>query len=139
MSRLIKILFIDDDENDYLFFQNALNKSTVEGISAKKLTALDYVKDGKTALEYLQRALTKKDLPDLIILDLIMPIMDGLEVLRQIKQDGSLTGIPVYLLTSSKSDERKQECKKLGCVGFFLKPLHILELKSIIEKILNCC
>jgi CheY-like chemotaxis protein len=139
MSKHTKILLADDDEDDFLFFQEALGRTKIEGVPASEIVTLNYVQNGVQALNHLTRHNTLQEdlLPDLIVLDLNMPILDGFAVLKEIKRNDRLKTIPVYLLTTSKSEEHKNECKKLGCAGFFSKPPQLSELQAIIEKMLT--
>lgn len=68
-------------------------------------------------------SLASSERPSLILLDILMPEMGGLEVLEQLKSDPLLEGIPVLMVTSSGSSEEKQSAIQLGAVGIFPKPI----------------
>ena len=115
-NRKFAILMADDDKDDCMLVRNALSESTLE---------YDFhcVENGFDLLDYLRW--NGKDenssfpFPDLIILDLHMPLKDGLTALREIKEDPLLKGIPIMVLTDSKEDEDALQCYCLG-VSWFL-------------------
>lgn len=123
-------MIADDDPDDVFFFEEAF----------KKLNILNYAlisfRDGKQTMEYLQAAQNAEDMPTMIVLDLNMPLLDGFSVLRQIKETAKLKDIPVFILTTSKSPAHRKECKDLGCVEYYIKPIKINELVVIIKDIL---
>jgi CheY-like chemotaxis protein len=94
--RSLEILVVDDDDADALMISEALS-------SAERNTTVRRVADGQEALDYLQRRGKFADAqrPDLILLDLNMPRMDGRETLAAIKSDEQLKAIPVVILTTS--------------------------------------
>jgi len=76
-------------------------------------------------------------LPHLLVLDLNMPVMDGWAVLQEINKHQELKKIPVYVLTTSKSEEHMRKCKDLGCAGFFSKPPKLDELRIVLSQMLK--
>ncbi len=130
MTDRLKIVIADDDPDDVFFFEEAF----------KKLNILNYAlisfRDGKQILDYLKAAESVDDLPTMIVLDLNMPIMDGFTVLQQIKANEKLKQIPIFILTTSKSPVHRKECKDLGCVEYYIKPIKINELIAIIRDII---
>ena len=92
----IEILVVDDNDDDVLIIQEAFTQE-------KLVNILQVVKDGEEALAYLRRQGTHHDAspPGLVLLDINMPKKDGLEVLKEIKQDPSLRHLPVVMLTTS--------------------------------------
>jgi len=83
---------------------------------------LVHVEDGQMALDYLFGA-NPGPLPDLILLDLHLPKVDGFEVLRQIKENGTRKNIPVIVLTTSAADSDLAEASRLGAASYKLKPV----------------
>ena len=83
---------------------------------------LVHVEDGQMALDYLFGA-NPGALPDLILLDLRLPKVDGLEVLRQIQANGTLKNIPIVVLTTSAADSDLETAFHLGAVSYQLKPV----------------
>jgi CheY-like chemotaxis protein len=122
--RLKKILLVDDSctarlVNRMIFSQ----KSNYELISAV---------DGKEAVE---RA--RQDKPDLILMDIMMPRMTGLEACRAIKQDKTTSGIPVILLTTRGEESYVQEGYASGCSDYLTKPVNDTELLDLLRAYLG--
>jgi CheY-like chemotaxis protein len=117
-TRRVSILMADDDEDDCLLFQEALKESCLKH-------NLRCFPDGQKLMDYLrgsehhEAALTPR--PDLIILDLNMPIKDGRAALQEIKQDPRLKDIHVMVLTESREESDLMLCYKLGAETFLTK------------------
>jgi CheY-like chemotaxis protein len=108
-----KILFlIDDDPDDKEIFQEALKQIDEEIIC---YTA----SDGEDALTKLRDALL---LPDVVFLDLNMPVMNGKDCLRELKKDKDLRHIPVIVYSTSSVEREKSNCLSLGATHFISKP-----------------
>ena len=117
----VEILLVEDNPNDVELTLRALTKHNL----ANKVHV---VKDGAEALEYIfangsyaQRKV--EDHPKVILLDLKLPKVDGLEVLRRIKSDERTKVIPVVVLTSSKEERDLVESYKLGANSYITKPV----------------
>ncbi len=117
----VEILLVEDNPTDAELATRALKKSNL----ANKLV---WVKDGAEALDFLfangaysQR--TIRDHPKVILLDLRLPKVDGLEVLQRVKSDERTRTIPVVVLTSSKEDRDIAESYKLGVNSYISKPV----------------
>ncbi|MBT1706230.1 response regulator [Chryseosolibacter indicus] len=125
---LPKVLFlIDDDQDDQHIFLEALQ---VIDRSIVCYTA----KDGKDALTQLQDSLL---LPDIIFLDLNMPIMNGKECLKALKTDKNLKHLPVIIYSTSSAEKEKENCLKLGAVQYISKPPQFNALISTLESTLQ--
>lgn len=116
----LHILIAEDDPDDRLLMEEAVEEASAE-------VQIHCVQDGIELLEYLRRRITGGEeesvvLPDLILLDLNMPRMDGREALEQIKDDDELRQLPVFILTTSRSPEDRNRAKILGAAGFLTKP-----------------
>lgn len=112
---------------------------------ALKKTGYDYdlavVRDGTELLEYLFRQgryvqLTRIDMPDLILLDLKLPRMDGLEVLKKLKTDGRTRCIPIVMLSSSTEKSDIQTSYKLGANSYIHKRMNAQEFNDVLKDIL---
>jgi len=131
-SKPVEILLIEDDPSDIKLTLKALQKHSL----ANKVTVL---KDGEQALDFLfsQGAYADrnvKKMPKVIFLDLKLPLVDGIEVLRKIKSDENTKKIPVVMLTSSKENRDIDECYKLGANSYIVKPI---DFEKFIESVSN--
>jgi two-component system, response regulator len=117
--RDIPVLLIEDNRDDEWLARWTLNKIG--------LTDITIARDGHAALLMLhgdaESGIRESCSPDIILLDLRLPKVDGLEVLRRIRNDERTNNITVLILTSSEDPRDKDACKKLGVTAFFNKPL----------------
>lgn len=118
------LMIVDDDLDDHFFFQKA-----VKALSGP--FALMKAFNGEEALEKLKHAET---LPDYIFLDINMPIMNGIECLRELKKNENLKNIPVIMYTTSKSPDDMRRTAELGACHFLNKAIDIIHLPQEIEK-----
>ncbi len=121
------ILIIDDSENDVLLTKAALAKtgrSFRTEVASSGEAGLSLIRGGKTP-------------PKLILLDLKMPGMDGIEVLRKIRGDETLSGIPVVIVTNSILESDEQAAFKAGANGFLHKATDLGQLKKNFESLLD--
>jgi CheY-like chemotaxis protein len=89
-------------------------------------------KNGEEAIN-----LTKLHHPDLILMDIQMPVIDGLEAMRQIRQDSNCQSIPIIVITALAMEGDRQLCLNAGANDYLSKPLKMRELVTIIEKYLT--
>lgn len=129
-NNLAHILLVEDNEGDIL-----LTKEAFEACKVK--TELSIARNGQEALDFLfkrgEYANTKK--PDLILLDINLPLFNGHEILRQIKADSNLKKIPVIMLTTSSNQKDIDEAYGNHCNSYVKKPLDIKEFLDAITKI----
>ena len=123
----LNILLIEDDMIEVM----KLTRATKSLQLNLKITEAN---NGEDALELLEQ---KDSLPDIILLDLNMPKINGIEFLRILKQDERLKYIPTIILTTSNNQQDLLECYKIGIAGYVLKPLKYEEYVSKIEKLLS--
>ena len=122
-----KILLIDDDEDDQEIFTSALEQTSIPVSCA-------IFNDAREALSLLA---SKQISPDLIFLDLNMPLMDGQQFLVEIKKDENLGDIPIIILSTSSHKGTIELTKKLGAYDFITKPDKFEDLVSILESVLK--
>jgi len=124
------IIIADDDLDDQYIIKDAIEKLNV----IHKFTA---VYNGLELIHLLKGTgkTGEKIIPDLIIMDLNMPLLDGMGALSKIKADEELRHIPVYILSTSRFDYDKQKAIELGANDFYSKPFKFEELKNIIKEI----
>ena len=114
MRDLKPVLLLEDDSVDAMTVKRALKDLDVKN-------PLVHVFDGEQALEYLQNSDNAE--PCVILLDLNMPKMNGIEFLKIAKSDPRLKCIPVVALTTSRTDKDKLECFDNGVAGYIVKPV----------------
>ena len=126
----VKILLVEDNPGDV--------RLTVEAFKDGKVgNPMDVVKDGVEALAYLRQegAYSDKPLPDLILLDLNLPRMDGREVLAAVKADSRLKRIPVVVLTTSAAEQDVQKSYLLQASCFITKPVDFNKFSEVVRGI----
>jgi CheY-like chemotaxis protein len=126
----IRILIIDDSPSDAELAVQAFKQ-------AKLSNEITVVSDGKEALSYLRKKGKYADIirPDLILLDLNLPKLDGYAVLKEIKQDDSLKSIPVVILTTSEDERDVQAAYQLQASAFITKPVDFVKFVSVAKDI----
>jgi len=131
-STPVEILLVEDNPSDVKLTLKALQKYNL----ANKVTVL---KDGAEALDFLfaegiYSDRNYKEIPKVIFLDLKLPLVDGIEVLRKIKSDETTRRIPVVVLTSSKESRDIDECYQLGVNSYVVKPL---DFEKFLDSVSN--
>ncbi len=124
--RALNILLIEDDTIEAMKFNRTIS-------SLKLKHNVIEAHNGEEALKILQK---KDELPDVILLDLNMPKINGIEFLNILKKDDALKHIPTVILTTSSNQKDLLECYKIGIAGYVLKPLKYETYISKIEKLL---
>lgn len=129
-ARPIDILLVEDDPDHAELTIMALQDNQV-------INKIHWVKDGEEALDFLYHRGKYQEVkhPGLIILDLKLPKVDGLEVLHQIKSDASLKLIPVIILTTSSRDEDIAKAYQDGVNSYITKPVDFKEFTQKIKEI----
>ncbi|GAA3346649.1 response regulator [Amorphoplanes nipponensis] len=128
--RSLEILVVDDDDADALMISEALE-------SSEQQTTVNRVADGREALDYLLRTSPYEDAqrPDLILLDLNMPRMDGRETLAAIKTDDRLKAIPVIILTTSGAAPDIASSYQHRANAYVTKPFGLDEFEATVRTI----
>ena|SRR4029079_9606048 len=121
------ILLIDDDEDDQEIFRTALENVNLD-VSCTSLN---------NASEALDKLRSNQLQPDLIFLDLNMPVMNGQQFLMEIKNDDELNDIPVVILSTSSHRTTIELTKELGAMDFYSKPDKFEDLIGILKSVLN--
>ena len=127
--KLVHVLLVEDNDGDIVLTLEAFEESKIK-------TNISVVKNGKDALDFLNFKGKYRDVerPDLILLDLNIPIISGMEVLKEVKQDVKLKTIPVIVLTTSSNPKEIKSAYELYTNSFVTKPLDMGEfLKTIIS------
>ena len=129
----IEILLVEDNQNDAEMTMRALRKNNFAN-------RLFWVRDGVEALDFIRckGVYTKRDrlqFPKLMLLDLKMPRLDGLDVLRELKSDERTRAIPIVAMTSSNQDRDVAESYRLGVNGYVTKPVQFSDFMEAVAKI----
>jgi CheY-like chemotaxis protein len=132
MIDLKKILLVDDNVRDV--------ELTIEALKDHNLANRVVVaSDGVEALEYLKfegpHTHRKRENPCVILLDIKMPRMNGIDVLEVIKQDPSLSVIPVVMLTSSREEPDLKRCYELGANAYVVKPVNFRDFIDAVKQV----
>jgi CheY-like chemotaxis protein len=128
-----KVLLVEDNPDDEALTLRALKKAHIAN-------PVDVVRDGAEALEYLRcegryAGRDPNDTPQVILLDLNLPLVGGLDVLRQVRANPQTQLLPVVVLTSSKEDEDLVASYKLGANSYVRKPVDFAEFAEAVRKL----
>jgi CheY-like chemotaxis protein len=118
------ILYVDDDLDDRQLFVESLRSIDEQSLCAT-------ARDGLEALNYLKT----HELPDIIFMDINMPIMDGKTCLANIRKNTRTSRIPVIIFTTSNNPGERGECESLGASEFIKKPVSYSAMKDIMASI----
>ena len=124
------ILLAEDDENDVRITLRAIDKGELE-------TSVSVVRDGQEALDFLRRVdpYGGAHRPDLVLLDMNLPKLNGMEVLRAAKGDPELRVIPILMLTTSQRQEDVATAYALGANAFITKPIRFARFVEVIREL----
>ncbi len=118
-----KILLVEDNE---------MNRDMLSRRLEKRGYTLIIAADGGTGVE-----LAKSDLPDLILMDMSLPVLDGWEATKRVKDDPATAGIPIIALTAHAMDSDRVKALEAGCDDFDTKPVELARLLAKIEELLK--
>ncbi|HEX8037837.1 MAG TPA: response regulator [Chryseosolibacter sp.] len=122
---VIKILLVEDDTLDVMDARRTLDRMDI-------LYKMQVARNGEEALDFLNRSeAAKGDVPDIILLDLNMPKMNGTEFLATLRQKSQWKNIKVFVITTSDEKEDRDLMQKLGVSGYIVKPLKFNNPSSI--------
>jgi CheY-like chemotaxis protein len=126
MDKVINILLVEDDTLDVMDAKRTLDKMGV-------LHIMQVAKNGEEALQHLNKTESENPeaRPDVILLDLNMPKMNGIEFLSTLRNSDQFRNIKVFILTTSEEKEDKEQTRKLGVSGYIVKPLKLNNPSSI--------
>jgi len=116
-------LVVDDDRLLLRLIELNLGKTGIKVLLADS---------GREALR-----MAMEEIPDIILLDLMMPMMDGYEVMRRLKAGQETRNIPVVMLTAKSSINDRRKCEELGAVAYITKPFNLEELRGTVSSIIQ--
>lgn len=125
---ILNIALADDDEDDRLIFSEVIEELDMK-------TKLSLFKDGQELMDYL--CLPNVLLPSLIFLDLNMPVKNGMQCLREIRQNSSLKDLAIAIYSTSSSEKDIEETFVNGANIYINKPTNFNNLRDVIEKVLQ--
>jgi CheY-like chemotaxis protein len=129
LTEIKRILIVDDSPKDV--------ELAIAALAEKNLAnEVDVAEDGEEALDYLYKRgkfANHNGVPAVILLDIKMPKMDGIEVLKHIRSDPKLKFIPVIMVTSSREERDLIECYRLGANSYIVKPVDIAQFIDAIK------
>jgi CheY-like chemotaxis protein len=126
----LRVLLVEDDEDHVFLIRRALSDLHDAAV------AVDEAANGEQAMTYLERArFDDKALPQLVLLDLKLPRLDGFEVLRRIRADALLRTLPVVVLTSSEQGEDREQALRLGATWYVCKPTDGARFRAEVQQV----
>ncbi len=123
MLKLLNVLAVDDDMINLKLLKSMLKKTEIVAEVIEAGNGFDAI-----------GILKSRDDIDLILLDIVMPVMNGIEMLKVVRSDEKLKQLPIIVLTTDET--KKSEALELGANGFLMKPIRINELKEKIDSVL---
>jgi len=118
------VLLVEDNSDDEFLARRVLRKAGI--------TVIRVARDGQEALDMLLTS--GEPLPEMLILDLRLPKIDGLKVFSELRRQERTMSLPVLILTSSDDPEDREACLRLGALAFLIKPLELNDLKQLFSS-----
>ncbi|GAB1449001.1 MAG: response regulator [Bacteroidetes bacterium] len=131
-EQIVNILLVEDDEVDVMNVKRAFKKNNVTN-------PLFVCNNGLEAIEFLTQRLASNpaEVPRIILLDLNMPKMGGIEFLRELRKNNELKNISVFVMTTSNEDRDKVDAYNLNVAGYILKPLSMERFIEAVSTLNN--
>ncbi|HEX8517003.1 MAG TPA: response regulator [Bacteroidia bacterium] len=123
----LNILFAEDDEDDGLILYDSFRQHP-------SFSNVTWVKNGKELLNALNNPHSEK--PDVLLTDINMPLINGIEALEEIFKNKTLNKIPAFVYTSTNNPNYEKKCKELGVKAFLVKPFNLFEMTELPYQIL---
>ena len=124
------ILIGEDDLEDQFILEDAFRENGYNG-------SIVFEKNGRKVIEHLDALESDDAFPQLIILDLNMPILNGTQALFELKNSQRYQAIPVVIYSTSNNDHEKRKCLNFGAVDYLVKPLSLDESNAMIQRFLE--
>ena len=130
MERQYTILYVEDDPEDQFLVKAAVRRT------GRSIT-LHFAENGKDLLRYLLSVKDEAGRPDLILMDLNMPEMDGFETLKYIKRNETCRRVPTIVFTTALAPDQVHKCYDLGANAIMMKPQTFSEFEQVIGEMLS--
>lgn len=129
-QRLLHFLLIEDDDNHATIVIRTLKNNRIAN-------RIDHVADGEEGLRYLRQEPPYEDVPrpDVVLLDLKLPKIDGHEVLAQVKEDPELRSTPIVVLTTSAAERDRQTAYRLHANSYLVKPVDFEQFRQMVTDL----
>ena len=131
-TREVVILIAEDDAGHARLIEKNLTRAGLRN-------PIERFDNGQAVLDFLFRRQAERqrasDTPYLLLLDIRMPLVDGVEVLRQVKQDAELRKIPVIMLTTTDDPREVERCHAIGCASYIVKPVDYEKFADAIKSL----
>jgi CheY-like chemotaxis protein len=125
-----EILLVEDSEGDILLTRQAM------ALAMKRKVALTVARDGQEALDLLRKRVEEKQtLPQLILLDLNLPRLKGLHLLKTLREESSTQFLPIIILSNSSNEKEIRRCYELGANSYLIKPIDFDEFVEMLRKL----
>ncbi|RZJ27496.1 MAG: response regulator [Flavobacterium sp.] len=128
MNQQLHIVIAEDDEDDRFIIEESFRRNS-------QFTTIHLVKNGRELLDYLHAP--EKPKPDVILTDINMPIMDGIQALKAICKDKELNDIPTFVYSTTVNPVYQMKCRELGTKGYLTKPTALEDFNKIPEQIIS--
>ena len=126
-TRTPVVLLVEDSSDDAYFFKRALKRTGLE-------CSCVHVWDGRSAIEFLEQAFRGPDLPQVVFLDLKLPVLNGFEVLEWLRQQSVPKKPKVVVLSGSDQDSDKAQAAELGASGYLVKPIASRSIADLLQS-----
>jgi hypothetical protein len=123
-----KILLAEDNE---------ANINTISSYLESRGYQVEIAKDGQQAIDMVKIDMVKKEIPALILMDIQMPGMDGLETIRQLRLEPALAKVPIVALTALSMVDDRDRCLEAGATDYMSKPVRLKQLTTLIQQLLQ--
>lgn len=128
MSQAVHIMLVEDNVSDQVVIERALEDGEIKG-------QLSVFSNGQEALDFLHSNEAKQNMPNLILMDINMPILNGKQTLQAIRAHDDLKHLPIVMLTTSSRDKDVIESYRLGVNAYLTKPVSNVDLVNTIRQL----
>lgn len=125
-----KILIGEDDIEDQFILEEYFQENNIKD-------CVCFEKNGKKILEYLERIADDDNLPNLIVLDLNMPLLNGTQTLLELKKNPRFANIPTIIYSTSNNEHERRKCISFGAVDYLVKPMTVDEGNVMVKEFLR--